>query len=98
MTKLTLTADTAGERLDAFLARSVEDLSRSAAQKLLEKGSVTISSVFSRIWSKRAFFRSFRPSKPISLQNRTQATLLTPASSASWAMGFWNTSSTLCRK
>ena len=43
MTKLTLTADTAGERLDAFLARSVEDLSRSAAQKLLEKGSVTIS-------------------------------------------------------
>ena len=43
MTKLTLTADTAGERLDAFLARSVEDLSRSAAQKLLEKGAVTLS-------------------------------------------------------
>ena len=43
MTKLTLIADTTGERLDAFLARSVEDLSRSAAQKLLEKGSVTIS-------------------------------------------------------
>ncbi len=43
MTKLTLIADTAGERLDAFLARSVEDLSRSAAQKLLEKGAVTIS-------------------------------------------------------
>ena len=42
MTKLTLIADTAGERLDAFLARSVEDLSRSAAQKLLEKGAVTI--------------------------------------------------------
>ena len=42
MTKLTLTADTAGERLDAFLARSVEDLSRSAAQKLLEKGAVTV--------------------------------------------------------
>ena len=43
MTKLTLISDTAGERLDAFLARSVEDLSRSAAQKLLEKGAVTIS-------------------------------------------------------
>ena len=43
MTKLTLIADTAGERLDAFLARSVEDLSRSAAQKLLEKGAVTVS-------------------------------------------------------
>ena len=42
MTKLTLTADTAGERLDAFLARSAEDLSRSAAQKLLEKGAVTV--------------------------------------------------------
>ena len=42
MTKLTLIADTAGERLDAFLARSVEDLSRSAAQKLLEKGAVTV--------------------------------------------------------
>ena len=42
MTILTLISDTAGERLDAFLARSVEDLSRSAAQKLLEKGAVTI--------------------------------------------------------
>ena len=42
MTKLTLISDTAGERLDAFLARSVEDFSRSAAQKLLEKGAVTI--------------------------------------------------------
>ena len=41
MTKLTLISDTAGERLDAFLARSVEDLSRSAAQKLMEKGAVT---------------------------------------------------------
>ena len=29
-----------GERLDAFLSRSVEDLSRSAAQKLLEEGCV----------------------------------------------------------
>ena len=33
-------ADTAGERLDAFLARSVEDLSRSGAQKLLDEGLV----------------------------------------------------------
>ena len=37
-----LTADTAGERLDAFLARSVPDLSRSGAQKLLEDGCVTV--------------------------------------------------------
>ena len=35
-----LTADLAGERLDAFLARSVEGLSRSGAQKLLEDGCV----------------------------------------------------------
>ena len=35
-----LFADTAGERLDAFLARSVEGLSRSGAQKLLEDGNV----------------------------------------------------------
>ena len=35
-----LYADIAGERLDAFLARSVEGLSRSGAQKLLEDGCV----------------------------------------------------------
>jgi len=35
-----LYADTAGERLDAFLARTVEGLSRSGAQKLLEDGCV----------------------------------------------------------
>ena len=35
-----LYADTPGERLDAFLARSVEGLTRSAAQKLLEEGCV----------------------------------------------------------
>jgi len=35
-----LTADLAGERLDAFLARSVAGLSRSGAQKLLEDGCV----------------------------------------------------------
>lgn len=35
-----LIADTAGERLDAFLARAGEGLTRSAAQKLLEQGLV----------------------------------------------------------
>ena len=35
-----LYADIPGERLDAFLSRSAEDLSRSAAQKLLEEGCV----------------------------------------------------------
>ena len=35
-----LIADSAGERLDAFLARSVEDMSRSTAQKLIEEGCV----------------------------------------------------------
>ena len=33
---MTFTADTPGERLDAFLAR-VGDMSRSAAQKLIEQ-------------------------------------------------------------
>ena len=37
---MTLYADTPGERLDAFLARSVPGLSRSAAQKLIEEGQV----------------------------------------------------------
>ena len=36
-----LTADIPGERLDAFLARCAENLSRSAAQKLIEEGRVT---------------------------------------------------------
>ena len=35
-----LTADISGERLDAFLARCAEGLSRSAAQKLIEEGMV----------------------------------------------------------
>ena len=39
---MTLFADTAGERLDAFLARSVEGLTRSAAQRLLEEGCVLV--------------------------------------------------------
>ena len=37
---MTLFADIPGERLDAFLARSVENMSRSGAQKLLEVGCV----------------------------------------------------------
>ena len=37
---MTLYADIAGERLDAFLARQAEGLSRSAAQKLIEDGLV----------------------------------------------------------
>ena len=37
-----LYADINGERLDAFLARSVENLSRSGAQKLLEDGCVLL--------------------------------------------------------
>ena len=36
-----LYADIPGERLDAFLARRAEGLSRSAAQKLIEEGAVT---------------------------------------------------------
>lgn len=39
---LTLTADQPGERADALLARSVPDLTRSAAQRLLEEGAVTL--------------------------------------------------------
>lgn len=37
-----LVADMDGERLDAFLARSAENLSRSGAQKLIEKGCVLL--------------------------------------------------------
>lgn len=38
---LSLIADQGGERVDAFLARSVEGLSRAAAQRLLEEGAVS---------------------------------------------------------
>ena len=38
---MTLCADIPGERLDAFLARTVPEMTRSAAQKLLEEGCVT---------------------------------------------------------
>ena len=37
-----LYADLAGERLDAFLARSIEAMSRAKAQKLIEEGCVTL--------------------------------------------------------
>ncbi len=37
---MTLYADVAGERLDAFLARNVENISRSGAQRLLTEGCV----------------------------------------------------------
>ena len=38
---MTYIADTAGERLDAFVARVCPDLTRSAAQRLIEEGAVT---------------------------------------------------------
>ena len=41
MTPLELTAETAGERLDVFLARRLPQLTRSAAQRLMEEGAVT---------------------------------------------------------
>ena len=39
---MTLFADISGERLDAFLARSIDGMSRSGVQKLLEEGCVTV--------------------------------------------------------
>ena len=42
MTPLHLTADRAGERADQFLARMLPELTRSAAQRLLEDGTVTL--------------------------------------------------------
>ena len=42
MTTLKLTADREGERADAMLARLVPELTRSGAQKLLERGAVTL--------------------------------------------------------
>jgi 23S rRNA pseudouridine1911/1915/1917 synthase len=39
---MTLIADIPGERLDAFLARCADNLSRSAAQKLIEEGQVSL--------------------------------------------------------
>ena len=42
MAAIIRTVDAAGERIDAFLARTVEDLTRSAAQRLLEEGRVCV--------------------------------------------------------
>ena len=42
MTTLTLRADQTGERADALVSRLVPDLTRSGAQKLLERGAVTL--------------------------------------------------------
>ena len=40
--KATVTAEESGERIDALLCRTIEGLSRNAAQKLLEKGLVSL--------------------------------------------------------
>jgi len=40
--RLTASSEEAGQRLDAFLAACVDDLTRSAAQRLLEEGFVTV--------------------------------------------------------
>ena len=45
MTTFHLNPDQPGERLDQFLARSIDGLTRSAAQKLLEEGRVTLAGV-----------------------------------------------------
>ncbi len=42
MQRLSLTAETTGERVDVFLARYCPDLTRSAVQRLLESGCVTV--------------------------------------------------------
>ena len=42
MTPLKCVADHTGERVDQFLARTVPDLTRSAVQRLLEEGAVTL--------------------------------------------------------
>ena len=45
---MTVYADIPGERLDAFLARAIPELSRSAAQKLLDEGCVLLNSKVGR--------------------------------------------------
>ncbi len=42
MTSLTLTPEESGQRIDQYLAETVEALTRSGAQKLLDSGSVTV--------------------------------------------------------
>ncbi len=46
--ELTIIVRESGERIDALLARSVGDLSRSAAQRLLERGMATVNGVPAR--------------------------------------------------
>ena len=41
MKRMTIETKESAERIDALLARSVEGLTRSAAQRLLEQGAVT---------------------------------------------------------
>ena len=41
-TVITITAEESGERIDALLARSIPDMTRSRAQKLLEDGCVRL--------------------------------------------------------
>ena len=41
-TRLTVPAEAAGQRLDRYLAESVEGMTRSAADRLLEEGRVTL--------------------------------------------------------
>ena len=45
METLEFTADATGERIDALLPRIAEELTRSAAQKLLDDGAVTVNGV-----------------------------------------------------
>ena len=40
--KITVKAQESGERIDALLSRCVEGLTRSAAQRLIEQGAVTL--------------------------------------------------------
>ena len=42
MSQLTLAVEQAGQRADQFLAQTVDTLTRSGAQKLLEQGRVTV--------------------------------------------------------
>ena len=48
MTTTTLNCNNDGERLDVFLASNLPDLTRSAAQKLLEAGNVTLDNIIVR--------------------------------------------------
>lgn len=42
MEKINLTCDISGERIDKFICENLEDLTRSAVQKLIENGNVTV--------------------------------------------------------